>query len=292
MSHLPPFRYSPIDTSRGYQFRGPFGAVSGSLDVIGEDIRAGLFESGTARLLAENPDPMTQALIAQVRDDLVSELHQQSVLHIRDLRAAIARVAEREYDAWFDPDADRAAAPPAPELRERQANGRILVAKYWREGLGITYSDDQLGNATFQDDHPWSAALVSYVMRDAGAGDDFNYASSHYGYLHVAINNRKRNLPVICKAYRLSERTVEVGDIVVATRADSGATYDNPWGTNGKSHGDIITSVVAGDHVRTIGGNVHDNVDAKHLTIDATNHLTHDNYFAIVKWEPTAPNWL
>lgn len=282
MGHRRPLRHSPIDPTRTYHLPGAFGEseISGPLDAISGELRSRLLHGHADHLLSEARDPVSQELIHRQREELIHELYGRSLQRIRELRAAIVSVAEREYADWFD-----------PAITERMPEGRRLVAGYWQQGVGITYSDAQLADADFQEDHPWSAAFVSYVMRTAGAGVDFRYAASHYRYLREAIDNRIHRMPSICKAYRLSEQVVEAGDIVVRARGGSGATYDNPYGTNGKTHGDIVTRVDAAT-IRTIGGNVNQNVDAKTLTIDATNHLPHPGYFAIIKWMPLYPDWL
>jgi hypothetical protein len=109
----------------------------------------------------------------------------------------------------------------------------------------------------------WSSAFISYIMRKAGAKDDFKYASSHSKYIVEAIKNRKENNNNKFKGYKLNEKKVEIGDLVCYARQD-GITYN----TTGDyaSHCDIVVSI-DGDYAEGIGGNVSDSVSQKKIPL-------------------------
>lgn len=109
----------------------------------------------------------------------------------------------------------------------------------------------------------WSSAFISYIMRKAGAKDDFNYASSHSKYIVEAIKNRKENAQKNFRGYKLNEKKVEIGDLVCYGRQD-GITY-NTTGTY-ESHCDIVVNI-DGDYAEGIGGNVSDSVSIKKIPL-------------------------
>ena len=109
----------------------------------------------------------------------------------------------------------------------------------------------------------WSSAFVSWVMREAKAGGDFNYSSSHSKYIRHAVKNRKLNTNNPFKAYKLDEKKAEVGDLVCYAR-QSGVGYDT---TNSyDSHCDIIVSIDGSD-AQVIGGNVSNSVTMKKVPL-------------------------
>jgi hypothetical protein len=112
----------------------------------------------------------------------------------------------------------------------------------------------------------WSAAFISWVMRRAGAGPLFRYASGHTTYCAAAKRNREAgDLTNPFWLYRVSERAPEVGDLVCTGRQDSGVTYDNvDDGQFRASHCDLVVEVSPG-RLGVIGGNVNNSVGRKVL---------------------------
>jgi hypothetical protein len=224
-------------------------------------------------------DPLTRQLVGEVREEIWAEAAQASRERAARLRRDVVVVANREYQAWHDPAA----------LTEAHGPGRELVKTYWRVGVHRTVSDANLSSAAWQEANPWSSAFVSYVMREGGAGGDFQYSWAHASYIRAAIDNRVHGLSRLIKGYRLNERSVGAGDIVAKARDGSGANYDNVR-RGMKTHGDVVTEVRP-DHVVAIGGNVHQNVDRKELSIDGRGFLTEADYFAVLTIEPIRPSW-
>jgi hypothetical protein len=127
------------------------------------------------------------------------------------------------------------------------------LRKYWEEGAGVKQNDKYYINEA------WSSAFISYLMRKAGAGDDFKYAQSHSQYIAEAVKNRKENNSKKFKAYKPEEVDVKVGDLVCYPR-QGGITYDSSAGY--KSHCDLVTEI-NGNVAVGIGGNISDSVTKK-----------------------------
>jgi hypothetical protein len=142
------------------------------------------------------------------------------------------------------------------KLKETNQSVYDDLKRYWDS---IQWSESQwspTGTA-------WSSAFISYIMRKAGAKDDFKYASSHSKYIVEAIKNRKENNNNKFKGYKLNEKKVEIGDLVCYGRQD-GITYN----TTGDyySHCDIVVNI-DGDIAEGIGGNVSDSVSVKKIPL-------------------------
>ncbi len=127
------------------------------------------------------------------------------------------------------------------------------LRNYWQEGAGVRQNDN------YYIKEAWSAAFISYVMKQAGAGDNFKYSASHSVYIADAVKNRKENNDKKFKGYKPDEVNVELGDLVCYPR-QAGVTYDSKSGY--KSHCDLVTEI-NGDVAVAIGGNVSDSVTKK-----------------------------
>jgi hypothetical protein len=191
-------------------------------------------------------------------------------------RQRIVRIANQELTRWG-----------SGAIKETDPGIRRVLQDYWKTGTGNNYSDAQLGDPNFQNDHPWSAAFISWVMRTAGAGNAFKYSSSHSTYTRWAKDNRlSSNNPF--RAYRTTELAPQVGDLVCKRRAGSGATYDNVR-PGMKTHCDIVTNVQPGRLV-TIGGNVRNSVSQTVPRTDARGFLSDPNYFAVIRINGAQPS--
>jgi peptidoglycan hydrolase-like protein with peptidoglycan-binding domain len=185
-------------------------------------------------------------------------------------RQRIVRIANQELARWG-----------RGRIKETDPRIRRVLQDYWKTGTGADYSDAQLGDSSFQTDHPWSAAFISWVMKTAGAGPAFKYSSAHSTYTRWAKDNRVGNADNPFKAYRTTEIVPQVGDIICRSRAGSGANYDNIR-PGMKTHCDIVTEVRPGGLI-AIGGNVANSVSQKTLRTDAGGRLADPNYFAVIR---------
>lgn len=192
------------------------------------------------------------------------------------LAAAIAQIAEQEYRRW------------QPSLKERDPAATPILQDYYRTGLGMNVDPSQLQSESWQQDHPWSAVFISWVMKKAGAGRAFAYSAAHQNYIRAARRNRlTSNTANPFWAFRATEIAPQVGDLVCTARDNSGATYDNIADSRSrKTHCDVVTAVRPGE-LRVVGGNVRQNVDAKVLRTQPDGRLRLDGkqsgYFAVIR---------
>jgi hypothetical protein len=181
----------------------------------------------------------------------------------------LVNLANQEFDAWNKNG----------RIKEGSQDTLPRLRKYWEEGAGVKKNDNYYINEA------WSSAFISYLMRKAGAGDDFTYAQSHSQYIAQAVKNKKENNSKKFKAYKPNEVEVKVGDLVCYPR-QSGVSYESEAGY--KSHCDLITSI-NGNVAVGIGGNVSDSVSKKNYIlkdgkIDKTKDTKgYGGVFAVIK---------
>ena len=176
-----------------------------------------------------------------------------------NFREDIVAIATQEW-AFFDEG----------NLKETEEGAWQRVVEYWETPgidnlLGVN-SPEEVGD----NDNPWSAAFISWVMNEGGAGDLFEYSASHSTYITDAIEDRENNdSEAAFFGYRLDEYSPQVGDLVGYARQD-GVGYDTP--APYQSHTDLVVDVRDGE-IDVIGGNVSDSVTKKTLAIDSEGRL-------------------
>jgi lysozyme family protein len=138
------------------------------------------------------------------------------------------------------------------------------VGKYWR-AVGDLSSD---GRTT---DKPWSAAFISYVLKECEVGNMFRGSAQHSVYVSQAIRDFKDQAKVAYWCQRLNECKPAVGDIVCWARED-GVDYDHQKGGEYKGHCDFVIEVRPGE-IDVIGGNVGQSVTRRPLALDTNDHL-------------------
>jgi hypothetical protein len=248
------------------------------------------------------PHPARRGSAAREGRSSTLEFDREIGSSARNLRQARRRsappVSQHPSPQPFDSQAfrQRAVLIANRELA-RWGNGRIketdprlhkTLQDYWKTGLGLSFSEQQLGDPAFQQANPWSAAFISWLMKGAGAGNAFKYDSFHSGYTRAAIDNRLANNSNPFKAYRIAEIAPQVGDLVCKSRAGSGATYDNVRRPM-KTHCDIVTDVRPRNAV-TVGGNVLNSVGQKILRTDVNGLIAEPNYFAVIRVDSQQPS--
>jgi hypothetical protein len=162
-----------------------------------------------------------------------------------DIRNAIVRICREELARFDD---GKAKETDDPQF--------LRVGDYWRAvgqpNNGRTIDANGTRPAS-------SAAFISFVLKEAGAGDSFKYAVAHCHYFQDFVD---RAGPALYEAVSAADAIPQVGDIVhygrasaerhdfAAARADYGNDSFYP------SHSSIVVEV---DHhagvIRTIGGN-------------------------------------
>lgn len=183
----------------------------------------------------------------------------------------IVQLANQEHQRWQQ-----------GRVKESDPRMRPVLENYWRKGAGWLPDDP-----AWWANYPWSAAFISWVMRQAGAGSDFKYSAAHAVYTKAAKDNRLAGNQNPFKAYRISEAASQPGDLVCKSRAGSGATYDNIR-EGMQTHCDIVTEVQPG-RLLTIGGNVSDSVKITPVSIDGNGRISAPGYFAVIKVGASRP---
>lgn len=231
------------------------------------------------------------------------ESNDAATINWATVKSELVRIANREYDAWNVPNITF------------ETNSRNFPAQkaYWGT-VGVRPTDAQLGDSVWQngingqDGHYWSAAFISYVVQQAGAGTHFCYNASHSCYIVCARQNREySSLQNPFWAYPIDDPIAawpEPGDIVCKNR-DGGALTLDGINCGNNSHCDIVVSIDRElRQMVTIGGNV-DNRVARRIVrltpqgfIDSTqlwevenagtrqppaSRRSQDQYFSIIK---------
>jgi Uncharacterized protein conserved in bacteria (DUF2272) len=112
---------------------------------------------------------------------------------------------------------------------------------------------------------PWSAAAISFMVRNAGATfpkyKNFKFAPSHSTYFHDSIvKQQSSDAAAPFWGFRRFEKSPQIGDIVGVWRETESTFEDAKRGDSFPSHSDIIVSV-GPDFVLAIGGNVRQSVN-------------------------------
>ncbi len=183
----------------------------------------------------------------------------------------LVQLAELEYQRWNEKGKKHELSPEMSDT----------LVDYWRRGTGMNFSPSQMQTRSVQNKYPWSAAAISWLVKLAGAGDDFKYSASHSNYIIAAINNRKQNNANPFKAYRINELPIREGDIVCRTRAGSRATYDTIQ-AGMPTHCDVVTQIMDA-HGVSIGGNVSQRFSKTNVPINKEGYITDRSYFAILR---------
>ena len=194
------------------------------------------------------------------------------IVGMESLRDRVVRLALGESRFWRD-----------GQRKETDPKVTARLKEYWLS-VGRDFSDEQLQDSNFQNVNPWSAAFVSWIFKQAGAGDQFKYASAHWKYVAAAKQNRELNSDNPIRAYQISEVAIAAGDVVVKKREGSTASYEN-ISLGHTTHGDIVVTVGQGQAV-TVGGNVSNSVTTTMVSLSESDRVTDLRYFAVVRWGP------
>lgn len=213
-----------------------------------------------------------------------------------DAATRVAAIACNEHALWYRPFIDRQGRMASSVMTEGEAqpidDGYTLawqrVARYWRDAglLGqmaqlpgaqdcVAPANDGLPAATcrsFVLDHAWSAAFLSWVMRQARL-PGFRSSASHIGYVRDAYQRPDTS------AYRFTDpwkTKPAVGDLLCYVRHD-GRIYGHEGlravAANGDGldmHCDLLVAVNPGNDSTAylIGGNVQHSVTMRLLPLN------------------------
>ena len=146
-----------------------------------------------------------------------------------------------------------------------------FVGEMWRS-IGINNLDGT------DRDTPWSAAAISFMVRNAGdAYAGFRFAAAHSKFINQAIVARfdqDRSVPFW--GFRLDEIRPQIGDIICRDNPNFAPSVDFEVARqldSFRSHTDVVMSIDRErNKIIAIGGNVSDSVRI------ATYDLTHGNF--------------
>lgn len=138
------------------------------------------------------------------------------------------------------------------------------------------------GKVVSNNNQPWSAAFISYVMATAGAGNNFAYSPSHSVYIVRALEEAKKSKPAASfVAQRHKLYSPKLGDLIACERRpEVDPNFDTykafVAAKKYEAHCDVVTEVHP-KHVVTIGGNVSNSVTRKTWPLDAAKMIAnHD----------------
>jgi len=183
-------------------------------------------------------------------------------------------IALREWRLFGSPVDDEGA--PSAQKPERLPGLWERVGEYWWIGLKpdapeVAWTGKHDGNgrvfpASVDGDYAWSAAFISYVMRIAGAGDRFPYSPNHATYVNAAVAGKT---PLL-RAHPPESYRPKPGDLVCNARewARGLRFSDLPTSSLWPGHCDMVVAVESKD-IAVVGGNVHDEVNMRHLPLAA-----------------------
>jgi hypothetical protein len=221
----------------------------------------GLIGAGTER----QPQPLPAAPASQQGIDV--EQAEETVVPVSVLRQRIVEIANEEWEKWG-----------RGKKKETAPDVTNYLHDYYFTGVDQLVSASNLRDKKWQDQHPWSAVFISYVMKKAGAGNRFEYSRAHATYVCAAKKARElKPEPDTSKfwAYEITEAKPEVGDLVCKDRkVDSecaGTTYDNVC-KGGKAHCDIVVGR-EDNRIKVIGGNVRQSVGHNWIDLDSHGYL-------------------
>jgi len=194
--------------------------------------------------------------------------------HIFDFKNRIVRNAISEYNTWLSTRVNATYA-----IKEYDADALPLLTKYWN---ATPSPPSPVNPRTF-----WSAAFISWIIKESGGMDLFSYSGAHITYMRAAKRNSNTTAQNPFWMYSITDfiTRMQPGDLVCKARAGSGLTFTNVL-TNADTaaHVDIITEIDRPNNkIRVLGGNVCDNVDHKRLNIVGTSRITNsdgEDYFA------------
>ena len=244
--------------------------------IVGPKTEAALLRAGAL----QPPGNNSQAPSPVIPPPIISPTPGIGTPVISRLRNNLVTVANLQWNAWGN-----------GSKKEYDAGMDRTIKRYWEEGVGISFP----GVST-----AWSAAFISWVVKEAGGGANFKYSGAHTTYTYNAKQNRIQNNSNPFKAYRITEKKPEPGDIIVQNRRSSKTpncppslplfTYEDFKPDTACTHGDIVVNVNA-TSIDVIGGNVRDTVKKESYQLNSSGFLNSTMHFAIIKIEePSVQN--
>lgn len=165
-------------------------------------------------------------------------------------------------------------------LRFEQGQAKEHIDPYFRF-VGEMWKAIGKDHLDGQDENPWSAAAISFMVRNAGKSfqkyNNFKFSGRHSDYMHDSIKKQKvADINAPFWGFRLFQKKPEIGDIVGKWREEQSDFDDAEVGRNFSSHCDIIVSIHP-DFVLTIGGNVKHSVSISRYAKTPNGYIDDEN---------------
>jgi hypothetical protein len=182
--------------------------------------------------------------------------------------SSIGDIVEREYNTYWFKD--------GRVIVETELTAAQRISDYWKN-LNINFSVSNLQNESFQNEHPWSAAYISFIM--STMDPSFPKRSSHREYAKVGLDNRNNSRSGY-KLFSLSRERdkilCELGDILIIPRIGG---FNN-------SHGDVVYKI-EGNTAFLAGGNLSKGTNKINMTITLRDDKTYtenpNGYLVVLK---------
>lgn len=136
----------------------------------------------------------------------------------------------------------------------------------------------QSGLDGFDCKEPWSAAFISWVMREAGlSASEFPPADAHWNYIRYFIDHAEDS-DAAYVSHRINDYPPKPGDLICATRGNHGfiPVYDQAPGVVLSGHSKLHCDIVVernGNSLGVIGGNVRNSVSKTTIPLKANGLL-------------------
>ncbi len=185
------------------------------------------------------------------------------------------RIAPTGVDFEIVPEALNPAAPGRVvprliRLGEMEDDARVLptIGGYWSAtpgGSGMVGQQNRVWGASSNTAgwaQPWSAAFISWVMCEAGFGDQavFRRADAHREYIDQAILARESGGRTAYTAYDIGEAQISPGDMLCFANDRPYRTIADrrrELGQGAATHCDIVVKLdPARERIHLIGGNI------------------------------------
>lgn len=204
-------------------------------------------------------------------------------------RADAVAIAEQEW-RLFGNRVDDNPPPPggyfplAADDPSRAPGQWERIGEYWWLGqdasnpqsawTGMHDENGQQFDESQADYYAWSAAFISYIMRTAGAGPRFPYASSHFAYIDIA---KDMSLGLtsgwVVMAEPVDGYAPVPGDLICYSREKKRRiTYNTLPQPHFAAHCDMVVAQ-GNQQLTVIGGNVDHAVTMKHIPVTPGGQL-------------------
>ena len=190
-------------------------------------------------------------------------------------RQRMIKIAEQEWE-FFDRQVVRLdqTGESIPHVGKWEDDGEpwsSRVGLYW----SVTGKYDLDG---FDCKEPWSAAFISWIMRQSGlSSSQFPASDAHWHYIQHFVN-RPPSSGSVYVPHKITEYAPRPGDLICATRGSHGfiPVYDaspaSVLSSHTKLHCDLVTGR-KGNILAAVGGNVRNSVSKSLFTLTSQGRL-------------------